>query len=57
MEIGMMIICATCGHLMVMRPGWCLATLTRAEVATVKAHWNFPNIRAMQEKIVAKLWG
>lgn len=57
MEIGMLIICEYCGHLMVMRPGWHLADLTRAEVETVRAHWNYANVRRMQDQVTRKHWG
>lgn len=58
-EIGMLIVCGQCGHCMKMAEGWRLTDLTPDEAVIVQGHWNFPNIRAMQERVfrARNLWG
>lgn len=56
-EFGMIIICQFCGHAMSLQPPFRLKDFTRAEAEVVRVHQNFPSIRAMQEQIVAKMWG
>ena len=54
-EIGGLIVCVHCGHLMVTGSDWHLYDLTPAEVRTVMAHPNWPNIREGQRQIARRI--
>lgn len=51
-EPGAVVVCIGCAHLNALGPDWQLWDLSPDEAREVREHPNFPNIRAMQEKVI-----
>lgn len=55
---GALLCCVVCAHIATAYPDaagrWTVYNLTREQAADVRAHPNFPNIRRMQDRIIAE---